>query len=174
MNRFCRLITCTTLLVSLTATTALAQSSRTEHTYRLDDPANRPAASLADVSWLVGSWAGEAFGGEFEEVWNPPSAGSMVGMFKVLQGDEVSFYELMLLIKDGDSLNLLVKHFSEDFSAWEDKQEHVTFRLVKIEKDAIHFSGLSFYRINPNEIHAYIVLKSGEKSREEKLVYCRN
>lgn len=150
-----------------------AQSARTEHTLRLDDGASQPAARLSDVGWLVGSWTGTAFGSNFEEVWNPPSAGSMVGMFKVLKDDEVSFYELLLLVEEDDSLNLKVKHFNADFSAWEEKTEHVTFRLVRIDEDAIHFSGLSFYRIGPDEIHGYIAMRYGDEVREEKLVYHR-
>ena len=37
---------------------ALAQSQRTEHTYQLDDPDSRPAATLDDVAWLVERVAG--------------------------------------------------------------------------------------------------------------------
>jgi hypothetical protein len=125
------------------------------------------------VSWLVGSWAGEAFGKPFEEVWNPPSAGSMVGMYKLLDGDQVSFYELMLLVEEEGSLSLKVKHFNPDFSAWEEKEEYVDFRFIKREVNAVHFSGLSFYRISDDEIHAYLVLEREGKIREEKLVYRR-
>ena len=151
-----------------------AQSLRTENTYRLDDPDNRPAATLADVSWLVGSWTGEAFGDTFEEVWNPPSAGSMVGMFKLMKGERVAFYELMLLVEDEGSLSLKVKHFHEDFTAWEEKEDYITFRLVKVDDNAVHFSGLSFHRINDDEIHGYLALRDKEKTWEEKLVYRRN
>ena len=52
----------------LFAGTAAAQSQRTEHTFKLDDPDNPPAATLADGSILVGSWTGTAFGGTLEEV----------------------------------------------------------------------------------------------------------
>lgn len=150
-----------------------AQTLRTAHTYKLDDPQRRPAASIDDVAWLAGSWQGEAFGDEFEEVWNPPSAGSMVGMFKLLDADEVKFYELMLLVEDEGSLSLKVKHFSPDFKAWEDKEDYVTFRLVKLEPDAVHFSGLSFHRTGPNELRAYLAMREDGALREEELVYRR-
>ena len=161
------------LIVILVFGNAAAQSRHTEHTFKLDDPNKRPAATLADVSWLVGSWTGDAFGNRFEEVWNPPSAGSMVGMYKVLDGDQVSFYELMLIVEEERSLSLKVKHFNADFSAWEDKMGYVDFRLVRIENDAIHFSGLSFYRISDDEMHAFLVIGNGDKIREEKLLYRR-
>ena len=97
----------------------------------------------------------------------------MVGMFKLVEGGEVAFYELMLLTEDQGSLSLKVKHFSSDFTAWEDKEDYVNFRLVKVEDDAIHFSGISFYRIAAGEIHAYLVLHNEEKTWEEKLVVRR-
>ncbi len=161
------------LLGLLMSGTALAQSPRTEHTFQLDDPANQPPATLEDVGWLVGDWVGTAFGAEIEEVWNPPSAGSMVGLFKVIHNDEVSFYEIMLLVEEEGSLNLKVKHFNADFSAWEEKDEHVTFRLVAIEEDAIHFSGLSFYRTGPDAFVGYIAMRYGDEVREEILEYRR-
>jgi len=152
---------------------AVAQSQRTEHTYKLNNPDDRPAATLDDVSWLVGSWAGEAFGNTFEQAWNPPSAGSMIGFFKLLDDDEVAFYELLLLVEEHGSLSLKVKHFNADFTAWEDKEDYVTFRFVKAEEDAVHLSGISFYRIDENTLHGYLVMRSGDEIREEKLVYRR-
>ncbi len=152
---------------------ATAQSRLTEHTYRLASPDDRPAATLEDVAWLAGLWEGEAFGGTFEEVWNPPSGGSMVGMYKTLNGDRVGFYELMLIVEEAGSLNLKVKHFNADFSAWEEKKDFVNFGFVKADESAIHFSGLSFYRINDQEVHGYIVLRQGDRVREEKMIYRR-
>ena len=162
------------LIALLGASGAAAQSQRTEHTYRLDDPEHRPAATLADVGWLVGSWTGEAFGGAFEQVWNPPSAGSMLGMFKTLDGNgHVRFYELLLLVEEAGSLSLKVKHFDSSFVAWEDKDEFITFRFIEADENAIHFSGLSFYRIDDDEFDGYIAMRQGDEIREEKLTYRR-
>lgn len=151
-----------------------ADVKNTQHTYKLGDQ-QQPSAVLQDVAWLVGSWKGEAFGSEFEEVWNPASAGTMVGMFKLYDEEKgVSFYELMLLIEENDSLSLLVKHFSADFTAWEEKKDFVTFKLVKLEDQAVHFSGLSFYKDGPEKINGYIVLKHKDGSiTEELLSYLR-
>lgn len=147
----------------------------TEHTYKITEGVSQPQANLQDVKWLVGSWKGTAFGSQFEEVWNPESANSMVGMFKLFDEEKgVSFYELMLLIEENGSLALLVKHFSADFTAWEEKKGFVKFKLVKIEHDAVHFSGLSFYQRGPDKIDGYIVMKYKDGSvKEQPLVYLR-
>lgn len=163
----------TVLLLSM-AGIADAQSNRTEHTFKLDDPDSRPPGTLEDASWLVGSWSGPAFGSMAEEVWNPPSAGSMVGMFKVYKDDTVIFYELLILVEEEGSLALKVKHFNEDFTAWETKEDYVNFRLVSAEENALHFTGLSFYRINDDLLHVFIALNSNGETTEHKLIYNRN
>jgi hypothetical protein len=160
------------LLASIT-TAACAAEPRTEHTYQLAPDGARPAATLDDASWLVGSWTGTAFGERFEEVWNPPSAGTMVGLFKLFGDDGVAFYELLLLSVEEGTLSLKVKHFSADFSAWEEKPDFVNFRLVKKEVDALHFGGLSFYRKGDDAIDGYIVMRNGETVTEQHMQYER-
>ncbi len=160
-------------LFFLTHLTAMAVEPQTEHTFRLSDQESRPQATLEDARWLVGSWEGTAFGQKFEEVWNPPSADSMVGMFKLFSDEGVAFYELLLLTVEEGTLSLKVKHFNADFTAWEEKADFINFRLVKIEPNALHFGGISFYRRSNDQIDGYIVMKNNESVSEHKLVYQR-
>lgn len=152
---------------------ARAAEPHTEHTFQLAKNEQRPPASLADASWLVGSWGGSAFDQVFEEVWNPATAESMVGLFKLYGEDGVNFYEIMLLEVEEGTLSLKVKHFSADFIAWEDKPDFVNFRLVKLEKNALHFGGISFYRRSEDRIDAYIVMRNDDDVREHHLIYER-
>jgi len=161
------------LMIPALAAAAWSAEPRTEHTYQLAPDETRPAATLDDASWLVGSWSGTAFGGTFEEVWNAPSAGTMIGLFKLFGDDGVSFYEILLLSVEEGTLSLKVKHFNPDFSAWEDKQDYVNFRLVKKEKDALHFGGISFYKRGDDAIDGYIVMRNGENLQEHHLKYER-
>lgn len=146
---------------------------RTEHTYALAPGEDRPRATLEDARWLVGSWAGTAFGQKFEQVWNAPSAGSMIGLFKLHGDDGVSFYELLELRVEDDILSLKVKHFNADFTAWEDKEDYVIFRLVKKDDDALHFGGLSFYRRGDDAMDGYIVMRKDEELVEHHFEYLR-
>lgn len=164
-----------TVLLLLVSPLVGAQDRLTEHTYHLPTEAPLGKGSLEHVAWLTGAWQGTAFGSQFEEVWNPASAGSMVGMWKLFDDEKgVSFYELMLLKEEGEGLVLLVKHFTADFIAWEEKDDFVKFRLVKVEDDAVHFSGLSFYRRDQDHIDGYIVMnhKDGSKT-EHHIAYAR-
>ena len=75
-------------------------------------------------------------------------------------------------MEDG-SLSLKVKHFSADFTAWEDKADFVDFRLVKLEDNALHFGGLSFYRRGDDSIDGFIVMRKDEELTENHLRYVR-
>ena len=161
------------LLAGVLTGTTFAAEPRTAHTYQLEENETRPAATLSDASWLVGSWTGTAFGQNFEETWNPASADSMVGMFQLMGEDGVAFYEILLMNVDDGSLSLKVKHFNADFTAWEEKGDFVNFQLVKLEEDALHFGGISFYRRGEDLIDGYIVMKNGEEVREHHLSYKR-
>jgi len=152
---------------------ARAAERHTEHTWRLADGEAQPAAALEDAGWLVGSWDGECFGERCEEVWNPPSAGTMAGLYKLYGDDGVRFYELMVLTVENRSLIMKIKHFNADFSAWEDKADFVSFPLVKIEPEALHFQGLSFYGRGADDIDIWIALKRDDELREHHLNYRR-
>jgi hypothetical protein len=150
-----------------------AAEPQTEHLYRLAEGEQPPEATLDDAQWLVGSWAGTAFGKRFEEVWNPPSAGSMVGMFKLFDDDGVAMYELMVVTVESGTLSLKIRHFNPDFTAWEDKTEDVTLRLVKKEDAALHFGIISFYRRGDDRIDAYVLFRDGDEVFEQPIAYER-
>lgn len=159
------------LTLLLACATGWSAEPRTENTFGLEPGDARPEATLDDAGWLVGSWAGTGFGQQFEQVWNPPSAGSMIGLFKLYGDDGVTFYELLELREIDGTLRLKVKHFSADFTAWEEKEDFVDFRLVKLEDGALHFGGLSFYRRSDNSLDGYIVMRKDEALTEHHLRY---
>ena len=157
----------------LTAPATIAKEPNTEHTFKLGDASPAPAR-INDARMLIGAWAGEGFGQRFEETWNAPSAGTMVGMFKVFDEEKgISFYELMVIEEVGESLVLKVKHFNADFTGWEEKDDYVSMPLVDRNESELHFAGLSFYRQNADELHAFVALGSAQGTNEEKLVYRR-
>ena len=157
----------------LFATATMAVQNRTDHTFELEEGETAPVASIEDAAWLTGSWTGTGFGKQFEATWNPPSNGTMVGLFKLYDEEAIAFYEILLLSVDEGTLSLKVKHFTPEFVSWEDKEDYIDFRLVKKEADALHFKGLSFYRRGPDKMDGYIVMRNGETITEHNLVYSR-
>ena len=152
---------------------SIAAEPRTEHTFKLSEGEARPAATLEAARFLVGSWTGTAFGERMEETWSEPTGGSMVGTFKLFSGDEPAMYEIMLLTVEDGTLSLKVKHFNADFTAWEDKEDYVNFRLVAFSEDELHFGGVSFYKRDDDHLDGYIVMRNGDAITEQHMTYTR-
>ena len=154
---------------SLLPTVVSAQATGPSHTLQLEEGAERPTASLADLSWLVGSWEGDAFGGRAEEVWLPASGGSMAGTFKLIVNDAATMYEFFMIVPDGESLTLRLKHFDRDLVGWEERHEYVEFPLVRVEKDAAYFAGLTYRRVGETDLVAYVSVSEGGSVSEETI-----
>jgi hypothetical protein len=129
--------------------------------------------TVDDLAWLAGSWSGEAFGGTFEETWNPPSGGTMVGMFKLLRNGRPEMYELMRIAEVDGQIVLEVKHFSDDFTAWEAADESVRFPLLEARDGYAAFDGLVFERQDDGSIVARLAMRDGDTGevRTEMLVF---
>lgn len=113
------------------------------------DPEDKPAATdpkIEDFAWLAGSWRGEGFGGVCEEVWSHPLAGTMVGTFRLVQGGEVVFYEILVIGPDDKGFAMKVKHFSKEFVSWEDKETATRFDFESVKRDDARFKGLTLAR----------------------------
>ncbi len=132
-----------------------------------DESLGSPRATLESLKWLPGSWKGEALGGTTEEVWTPPSGGSMMCVFKLIVDDKVSFYELVTIVELNETLLLRLKHFDKNLHGWETKDETIDFRLVKITPDRVYFDEFTFERISENEINIYVMIGSQDGSPEE-------
>lgn len=149
------------LSLALLATTISAFAQKT---ITLGDKES-PKATLSDVAWIAGSWEGLAFGGQVQEVWSPPLGDSMMCAFKLVVDGKVEFYELCQIKEENGSLVLRLKHFNGDLTAWEEKDETVDFRLVKIEKDIAYFDGFTVERVSKDKINMHVMIgKAGEES----------
>jgi hypothetical protein len=62
-------------------------------------------ASLSDVSWLSGRWKGEGFGGVFEEEYNEPRGGVILGTSRITgEGDKLIHKEFIEIRVEGNTL----------------------------------------------------------------------
>lgn len=148
-----------------------AQSRLTTNTLTLDDASNMPSATVEDVAWLAGHWRGEFLGGQAEEVWSPPSGGSMLGMFKLVRDGASSFYEIMTLTEENGGVVLKLKHFNPDLTGWEEKDEHVAFPLAKIEDNAAYFDGLTLKRVGLKTLQGYLAMHGSDGMSEIAFTY---
>jgi len=108
-------------------------SVEAQNTRQLKEGETSPKATLKDVLWLQGHWQGEAFGGIAEEIWSPPRGESMMFVFRLVNDDTVSFYEVGHIKEIDGTLILQLKHFDGNLKGWEEKDDTVDFKLVKIK-----------------------------------------
>ena len=121
---------------------------------------------LKNIKWIAGTWKGEAFGGQTEEIWSEPSGGSMMATFKLINDGEVVFYEIEIIREVNNSLILQLKHFHNDLKGWETKDETVDFPLIEITKDKVVFEGMTFEKVSENEMNVIVGIKQEDGSIE--------
>ena len=146
---------------------------KTSNTLSFTENMTSPKANLEDVSWIQGHWKGEAFGGITEEIWSPPMGDSMMFVFKLVADEVVQFYEVGGIRQIGDTLIFQLKHFGNDFKGWEEKDETVDAKLVKVEKNRVYFDEFTFEKVSDDEINIYVVVEEKDKKEEVKFNYKR-
>jgi Domain of unknown function (DUF6265) len=138
-----------------------------------DESIGSPAADLSATSWVAGHWRGKAFGGITEEVWTSPLGGSMMGSFKLVVDGKVNFYELITLSEVEGTLILKLKHFNANLTGWEEKDETVEFKLVKVTPNKVFFDHFTFEKISNDEINMYVVVDNDGEKTEVKFNYVK-
>ncbi|WP_071341055.1 DUF6265 family protein [Maribacter sp. 1_2014MBL_MicDiv] len=152
------------LLLLLLSATAMVHA---QNTISFEPEMTSPKAKLSQIEWLAGHWKGEAFGGIAEEIWSPPTDGSMMFSFRLIDKGAVSFYEFGHIIEVDDTLLLQLKHFDGDLSGWEQKDESVDFILVKVEENKFYFDDFTIERISDTEINMYVEVSEEEGTSNE-------
>jgi hypothetical protein len=157
------------VLLLVMAVGVSAQEKQTENTLKLSVGQQPAAGSIKDVAWLAGSWLGTGLGGVSEEVYTHPAGGVMLGMYRVIKDGKPMFYELITLAEDGGSLTMRLKHFNPDLKGWEEKNDSVSFRLVKKEGKRVYFEGLTIERQGKNGVIIYVATGNKDGKVEEAI-----
>ena len=167
MNRLKLIISSLFLLLSLPC---MGQDNF-ENTMQFDETAGSPNADLSAVAWIAGHWKGQALGGVVEEIWSPPLGGSMMASFKLVVDDQVKFYEIETILEQDDTLILKLKHFSSNLHGWEEKEETVDFKLVKVTDDKVFFDGMTFENVSDEEMNVYVIIGEEGQKGEARFTY---
>ena len=144
-----------------------------QETLQLSEGQTSPNASLEDVAWITGHWQGDAFGGLAEEIWSEPLGNSMMFVFRLVKDGEVSFYETGHIQEVNNSIILQLKHFDKNLKGWEEKNDTVDFRLVKMEKNKAYFEGFTIEKVSENQINMWVLIESDGSDEEVLFSYQR-
>ncbi|MCF3650876.1 DUF6265 family protein [Synoicihabitans lomoniglobus] len=132
--------------------------------FHLGEGQSSPSATVEDVAWLEGRRVGAGFGGEIEEMWSSPSGGGMAGLVRLEHNGVVTLYETCVILEVEGTLELRLKHLGPDLGIWDDGNDSLTFRLVKVEPNAVHFEGLSYVRSADGSVATHLQVKRRDSS----------
>jgi hypothetical protein len=143
-----------------------AQLAQSQQVLHLLDGQHPHTASLNDMDWLQGKWVAEMGDAIAEELWLEPAGNSMMGVFRMYNNKEVIFMETMILVPEGNSISMKLKHFNKDLTGWEDKDESINFPLVYLEPGIAFFDGLTYQLKDKNLLNVYVEADSGGENPE--------
>ena len=90
-------------------------------------------ATVDQLSWISGAWAGKGLGGTVEEHWTKPAGGSMVGMFRLIGGDhKMTVCELLMIEQHGEHVVYNFRHFGPGHKPWEELDKPLVFDLIRL------------------------------------------
>jgi Domain of unknown function (DUF6265) len=114
-------------------------------------------ATLADFAWLEGRWQGAWGPRVVEQMWMPPRAGQMLGLFRVVGNNRTLVIELFSLRETPDGIEFLLRHFTPSLIPWEESGA-ATLKLTSFDPSTAVFENPaggapkrnSFTRIGPD------------------------
>ena len=104
----------------------------------------RAAASVEQLAWIAGAWNGTLGDRIIEQHWSKPLAGSIVAMYRSVQQDKVTLYELLAIEQEGTGVVLRIKHFAPGagLAGREAKDQSIDHELISLEGRAAVFQGV--------------------------------
>ena len=92
---------------------------------------------------------------------------------KLMHDGKLSMVEIIMIIEVDGSLEVRLKHFNADFSAWEEKDEYVSFPLVRLTDDAAYFERLTYIHKAADQPQVYLATLREDGLHEEEAIFNR-
>ncbi len=74
-----------------------------------------PAATIEQVAWMTGNWAGQLGPNQLEENWISTEGSSIAAMVRMTGGDATSMFEMITIEEVDGSLVLHIQQFNPGF-----------------------------------------------------------
>lgn len=159
------------ILIIIFVSQIYSQRNVTENILTFGEEKISPVATIEDVKWIAGHWQGEALGGIAEEIWSPPKAGTMMGMFRLIKNETINFYEFFFIKEKDSSLVLKLRHFNPDMTGWEERDKWQQYKLVKLGEEEVCFDGLTIRKFAADELHVFVTMKKKDGTLTELSFY---
>ncbi len=104
----------------------------------IDEPGYVRKSTLSDFAWLEGKWSGSWGPRIAEQIWTPPSAGQMLGLFRAVENNNTLVIELFSLSETPHGVELRFRHFTPALVPWE-QSGVTTMKLTGLDTKAAVF-----------------------------------
>ena len=98
-----------------------------------------PAATVADLGWMTGTWSAALGPNTLEENWVKPSNGSMAALVRMTGADGVGMWEMITIEEKDGSLMLRIQQWNKGFEACAEAQ---TMELAEIGPNSVNFKAV--------------------------------
>lgn len=100
-----------------------------------------PAATIDQLSWMTGNWAGDLGPNQLEENWIAPEGGSLAAMVRMTGNDGTSMFEMITIEEVDGSLELNIQQWDPGFEPRTDGPQ--TMELTEITDNSVMFEAVS-------------------------------
>lgn len=100
-------------------------------------------ATIDQLAWVAGAWTGTLGDRTIEQHWSAPLGGSIIAMYRSVQANRATLYELLALEQDGEGVVLRIKHFAPGpgLAGQEAKDESMNHSLIGLDGRTAVFEG---------------------------------
>jgi hypothetical protein len=95
--------------------------------------------TVGDLEFLTGHWRGMDGDDVFEDYWLPEMYSNKACIFRWFKKNEVYIYEIVALVERAGEIHMLLRHFNNTFTAWEEKDSPRDFVVTEISETEVIF-----------------------------------
>ena len=100
-----------------------------------------PPASIEDLAWMTGNWAGALGPNQLEENWIAGEGGSIAAMVRMTGNDATSMFEMITIEEVDGSLVLHIQQWDPGFVARTEAPQEM--ELSEISENSVKFVAVS-------------------------------
>lgn len=130
-------------------------------------------SKIEQLNWMQGNWSAEKWGGIIEEYWSNSNGNMMIGMFRFIHSDEVQFTEHFMLYEENGNPTIKLRHFSTDFTAWEEKNEPVVFNFKEMGINYLQLDGIRYELTEQDQLRVLLEIDNDGQQTIEEFLFSR-
>lgn len=100
-----------------------------------------PAATIEQLGWMTGNWAGNVGSAQLEENWIAAESGSIAAMVRMTGGGDTAMFEMITIEEVEGSLELNIQQWDPGFEPRTDGPQ--TMELAEITDNSVAFEAVS-------------------------------